>query len=185
MTVSNSSGSSSSSSSKGGRLQAASDDGEQRVTTARSGSGGAASQIPLPIPLLLDRSPWSTLGVFLTTLRVFLFFGACSSLWVYVGNLSWAIDDLALKTLFIEQGKVIEAKVVYDKDSGRSRGFGFVTFGSSDEVNNAIESLDGKLVQTGHTRPPRHERLVGEDRTRIGFLVWELELDFSLGKLVL
>ncbi|CAL5388192.1 unnamed protein product [Camellia sinensis] len=37
----------------------------------------------------------------------------------------------------------MEAKVVYDKDSGRSRGFGFVTFGSSDEVNNAIESLDG------------------------------------------
>ncbi|GMP48731.1 hypothetical protein CsSME_00015988 [Camellia sinensis var. sinensis] len=37
----------------------------------------------------------------------------------------------------------MEAKVVYDKDSGRSRGFGFVTFGSSNEVNNAIESLDG------------------------------------------
>ncbi|KAI8016374.1 hypothetical protein LOK49_LG05G01628 [Camellia lanceoleosa] len=37
----------------------------------------------------------------------------------------------------------MEAKVVYDRDSGRSRGFGFVTFGSSDEVNNAIESLDG------------------------------------------
>ncbi|XP_028064894.1 29 kDa ribonucleoprotein A, chloroplastic-like isoform X1 [Camellia sinensis] len=62
---------------------------------------------------------------------------------VYVGNLSWAVDDLALETLFSEQGKVMEAKVVYDRDSGRSRGFGFVTFGSSDEVNNAIESLDG------------------------------------------
>ncbi|CAL5333863.1 unnamed protein product [Camellia sinensis] len=37
----------------------------------------------------------------------------------------------------------MEAKFVYDKDSGRSRGLGFVTFGSSDEVNNAIESLDG------------------------------------------
>ncbi|KAI8010230.1 hypothetical protein LOK49_LG06G03280 [Camellia lanceoleosa] len=62
---------------------------------------------------------------------------------VYVGNLSWAVDDLALETLFIKQGKVIEAKVVYDRDSGRSRDFGFVTFGSSNEVNNAIESLDG------------------------------------------
>ncbi|KAI8010860.1 hypothetical protein LOK49_LG06G03265 [Camellia lanceoleosa] len=49
---------------------------------------------------------------------------------VYVGNLSWAVDDLALETLFIKQGKVIEAKVVYDIDSGRSRDFGFVTFGS-------------------------------------------------------
>ncbi|CAL5434999.1 unnamed protein product [Camellia sinensis] len=37
----------------------------------------------------------------------------------------------------------MEAKVVYDRDSGRSRGFEFVTCGSSDEVNNAIESLDG------------------------------------------
>ncbi|CAL5410880.1 unnamed protein product [Camellia sinensis] len=47
---------------------------------------------------------------------------------VYVGNLSGAVDDLALETLFSEQGKVMEAKVVYDRDSGRSRGFKFVTF---------------------------------------------------------
>ncbi|GMP87000.1 hypothetical protein CsSME_00039557 [Camellia sinensis var. sinensis] len=38
--------------------------------------------------------------------------------------------------------------------------------------------------ETWHTRPPRHERLVGEDRARIGFPVWELEPDFTLGKLV-
>ncbi|KAA8516549.1 hypothetical protein F0562_016945 [Nyssa sinensis] len=62
---------------------------------------------------------------------------------VYVGNLSWGVDDLALETLFSEQGKVMEAKVVYDRDTGRSRGFGFVTYRSADEVNNAIESLNG------------------------------------------
>ncbi|XAR69106.1 hypothetical protein NMG60_11000575 [Bertholletia excelsa] len=62
---------------------------------------------------------------------------------VCVGNLSWGIDDLALETLFSEQGKVMEARVVYDRDSGRSRGFGFVTYSSAQEVNNAIESLDG------------------------------------------
>ncbi|XAR69102.1 hypothetical protein NMG60_11000570 [Bertholletia excelsa] len=62
---------------------------------------------------------------------------------VYVGNLSWGVDDLALETLFSEQGKVMEARVVYDRDSGRSRGFGFVTYSSAVEVNNAIESLDG------------------------------------------
>ncbi|XP_052173761.1 29 kDa ribonucleoprotein A, chloroplastic [Diospyros lotus] len=62
---------------------------------------------------------------------------------VYVGNLAWGVDDLALETLFSEQGKVMEAKVVYDRDSGRSKGFGFVTYSSADEVNNAIESLDG------------------------------------------
>ncbi|XP_073274013.1 29 kDa ribonucleoprotein A, chloroplastic [Primulina huaijiensis] len=62
---------------------------------------------------------------------------------VYVGNLSWGVDDLALETLFSERGKVKEARVVYDRDSGRSKGFGFVTLSSPDEVNNAIESLDG------------------------------------------
>ncbi|OVA18056.1 RNA recognition motif domain [Macleaya cordata] len=62
---------------------------------------------------------------------------------VYVGNLSWGVDDLALETLFSEQGKVMEAKVVYDRESGRSRGFGFVTYSSADEVNGAIESLNG------------------------------------------
>lgn len=62
---------------------------------------------------------------------------------VYVGNLSWGVDDAALESLFSEQGKVMEARVVYDRESGRSRGFGFVTFGSSAEVNNAISSLDG------------------------------------------
>ncbi|KAF5737545.1 putative ribonucleoprotein chloroplast [Tripterygium wilfordii] len=62
---------------------------------------------------------------------------------LYVGNLPWNFDDSALQNLFSEQGKVVEAKVVYDRDSGRSRGFGFVTYSSSEEVNNAIESLDG------------------------------------------
>ncbi|KAJ7972394.1 RNA-binding protein CP29B, chloroplastic-like [Quillaja saponaria] len=62
---------------------------------------------------------------------------------VYVGNLSWGVDNLALENLFGEQGKVLEAKVIYDRDTGRSKGFGFVTYSSSKEVNNAIESLDG------------------------------------------
>ncbi|KAL0426406.1 UNVERIFIED_CONTAM: Synaptotagmin-3 [Sesamum latifolium] len=62
---------------------------------------------------------------------------------VYVGNLAWGVDNLALETLFSEQGNVKEARVVYDRESGRSRGFGFVTYSSPEEVNNAIESLDG------------------------------------------
>ncbi|KAB2630868.1 29 kDa ribonucleoprotein A [Pyrus ussuriensis x Pyrus communis] len=62
---------------------------------------------------------------------------------LYVGNLAWGVDNLALENLFSEQGKVLEAKVVYDRDSGRSRGFGFVTYDTADEMNNAIESLDG------------------------------------------
>ncbi|KAI7725888.1 hypothetical protein M8C21_007904 [Ambrosia artemisiifolia] len=65
---------------------------------------------------------------------------------VYVGNLAWSVDNLALETLFREQGNVMEARVVYDRDTGRSKGFGFVTYGSMDEVNKAIDSLDGLNV---------------------------------------
>ena len=42
---------------------------------------------------------------------------------VYVGNLSWNVDNLALETLFREKGRVMDARVVYDRDSGRSRRF--------------------------------------------------------------
>ncbi|XVE76179.1 hypothetical protein DITRI_Ditri12bG0152100 [Diplodiscus trichospermus] len=62
---------------------------------------------------------------------------------VYVGNLSWGVDDSALESLFSEQGTVVEAKVVYDRESGRSRGFGFVTYNSAEEVDSAIRSLNG------------------------------------------
>lgn len=62
---------------------------------------------------------------------------------LYVGNLAWGVDNLSLENLFSEQGKVLEAKVVYDRDSGRSRGFGFVTYDTANEMNSAIESLDG------------------------------------------
>nr|KJB62439.1 hypothetical protein B456_009G416900 [Gossypium raimondii] len=81
---------------------------------------------------------------------------------VYVGNLSWGVDDLALETLFSEQGKVVEAKVVYDRESGRSRGFGFVTYNSSEEVDSAVKTfngveLDGRpiRVSVAESRPRR------------------------------
>ncbi|KAK8561906.1 hypothetical protein V6N13_148945 [Hibiscus sabdariffa] len=81
---------------------------------------------------------------------------------VYVGNLSWGVDDLALETLFSEQGKVVEAKVVYDRESGRSRGFGFVTYNSTEEVDSAIKTFDGVeldgrtiRVSVAESRPKR------------------------------
>ncbi|KAL6141959.1 PREDICTED: 29 kDa ribonucleoprotein A, chloroplastic [Fragaria vesca subsp. vesca] len=83
---------------------------------------------------------------------------------LYVGNLAWGVDNLALENLFNEQGKVLEAKVVFDRDSGRSRGFGFVTYGSAEEMNSAIESLDGVdlggrsiRVTAAEPRPPRRQ----------------------------
>uniref|UniRef100_K4ALX4 RRM domain-containing protein n=1 Tax=Setaria italica TaxID=4555 RepID=K4ALX4_SETIT len=62
---------------------------------------------------------------------------------IYVGNLVWGVDNSTLENLFSEQGQVLDAKVIYDRESGRSRGFGFVTYGSAEEVNNAISNLDG------------------------------------------
>ncbi|KAL8135954.1 hypothetical protein AgCh_010538 [Apium graveolens] len=83
---------------------------------------------------------------------------------LYVGNLSWDVDNVSLESFFSEQGKVLDAKVVYDRESGRSRGFGFVTYGSSDEVNRAIENLDGAdlegrqiRVSVAEAPPPRRQ----------------------------
>lgn len=66
---------------------------------------------------------------------------------IYVGNLPWEVDDARLEQVFSEHGKVVSAKVVYDRDSGRSRGFGFVTMASEAEMNDAIANLDGQVIQ--------------------------------------
>eukprot|EP00249_Psilotum_nudum_P011837 c23413_g1_i1 orf=248-1171(+) len=66
---------------------------------------------------------------------------------VFVGNLAWGVDDATLEQVFSEHGKVLEARVVYDRDTGRSRGFGFVTFSSEEEVKHAISSLDGADIE--------------------------------------
>ncbi|XP_068653306.1 31 kDa ribonucleoprotein, chloroplastic [Aristolochia californica] len=62
---------------------------------------------------------------------------------VHVGNLPWNVDESALESLFGEQGNVVEARVIYDRDSGRSRGFGFVSYNTAGEANSAISSLNG------------------------------------------
>jgi nucleolin len=82
---------------------------------------------------------------------------------LFVGNLSWGCDEGALQQLFSDYGKVVEAKVVYDQVSGRSRGFGFVTLAGPTEVNAAIENLDGcefdgrqmRVNLAGEKPPPR------------------------------
>jgi len=62
---------------------------------------------------------------------------------LFVGNLSWNVDDFALETIFSDYGKVLDAKVISDRETGKSRGFGFVTLASATEVNEAIKNLDG------------------------------------------
>ncbi|CAG8493419.1 1575_t:CDS:10 [Ambispora leptoticha] len=61
---------------------------------------------------------------------------------LFVGGLSWTTDDRALRQKFEEHGKVLDAVVIRDRDTGRSRGFGFVTFSSSNEAQSAIRSLN-------------------------------------------
>lgn len=65
---------------------------------------------------------------------------------MYVGNLPWQVDNDRLEQVFSEHGKVIDARVVYDRETGRSRGFGFVTMSSETEVNDAIAALDGQSL---------------------------------------
>ncbi|GMN58577.1 hypothetical protein TIFTF001_027687 [Ficus carica] len=65
---------------------------------------------------------------------------------IYVGNLPWDVDNVRLEQIFSEHGKVGEARVVYDRETGRSRGFGFVTLSSESEMEEAIAALDGQSL---------------------------------------
>jgi len=61
---------------------------------------------------------------------------------LFVGSLPWSIDDEKLKETFETHGNVVSAKVVMDRATGRSRGFGFVEMGSADEADKAIKALN-------------------------------------------
>jgi len=63
---------------------------------------------------------------------------------LYVGNLSYQVDNAQLEQLFAEFGTVQSAQVVMDRETGRSKGFGFVEMSSEEEGQAAIDALDGK-----------------------------------------
>lgn len=67
---------------------------------------------------------------------------------VYVGNLPFSIDDEKLRELFSSYGEIEESSVIKDKFSGRSKGFGFVTFKNDDEAKKAIEAMNEKEVES-------------------------------------
>ncbi|MFP4376772.1 MAG: RNA recognition motif domain-containing protein [Spirochaetales bacterium] len=62
---------------------------------------------------------------------------------LYVGNLSYQTDQEALRSLFASHGEVVSAQVITDRDTGRSRGFGFVEYANDDDARTAIQALDG------------------------------------------
>lgn len=63
---------------------------------------------------------------------------------LYVGNLPYSVDDAQLESQFSAFGKVDSARVITDRDTGRSKGFGFVEMASDEEANKAIENLNGQ-----------------------------------------
>jgi len=62
---------------------------------------------------------------------------------LFVGGLSWGTTDDGLMAAFEKFGEIVEAKVVLDRDTGRSRGFGFVTFANDDAATKAAEEMNG------------------------------------------
>ena len=66
---------------------------------------------------------------------------------IYVGNLPWAIDSEKLKNIAQEYGDVTEATVITDKFSGRSKGFGFVTFSDEESAKKAISEMNEKEIE--------------------------------------
>ncbi len=66
---------------------------------------------------------------------------------IYVGNLSYRMNDSDLEGVFAEFGQVISCKIINDRETGRSKGFAFVEMDNQDSGKAAIETLDGKEVE--------------------------------------
>jgi RNA recognition motif-containing protein len=81
---------------------------------------------------------------------------------LYVGNLSYDVDSSALESLFTPHGTVQSAQIITDRDTGRSKGFGFVEMGSDAEAQAAIAALNGQesggRALTVNEAKPREER---------------------------
>lgn len=81
---------------------------------------------------------------------------------IYISNLSYGVSDADLNQLFAEYGEITSSKVITDRETGRSRGFGFVEMSNEEEGRKAIEELngaeyDGKVINVTVARP-RTER---------------------------
>jgi len=81
---------------------------------------------------------------------------------LYVGNLSYTVDGSALQELFGQYGTVVSAQVINDRDTGRSKGFGFVEMSTDEEAQAAIAALNGQQhngrALTVNEAKPREDR---------------------------
>lgn len=66
---------------------------------------------------------------------------------IFIGGLNWNTTEQGLWDGFSKFGTVTDAKVVTDRETGRSRGFGFVTFSNSEEADNAINTMNGNVFE--------------------------------------
>lgn len=81
---------------------------------------------------------------------------------LFVGSLAWATNDDSLKNFFAAVGTVVSANVIVDRETNRSKGFGFVEMSSDEEAKKAVEELngkelDGRAIVVNEARP-REER---------------------------
>jgi RNA recognition motif-containing protein len=92
---------------------------------------------------------------------------------LYVGNLSYNVDSSALEQLFGQFGAVQSAEVISDRDTGRSKGFGFVEMANDNDAQSAIAALNGKendgRTLTVNEAKPREERSGGGGGGRGGY----------------
>ncbi len=81
---------------------------------------------------------------------------------LYVGNLSYGVDSSVLEGMFNAHGTVVSAEIISDRETGRSKGFGFVQMGSDEEAQAAIAALNGQQHEgralTVNEARPREER---------------------------
>ncbi|MGY6216841.1 RNA recognition motif domain-containing protein [Methylolobus aquaticus] len=84
---------------------------------------------------------------------------------LYVGNLSYSVTNRELEAIFAEHGTVESANVIMDRETGRSKGFGFVEMGTEAQARSAISALHGKAFEgrdlTVNEARPREERPAG------------------------
>jgi len=85
---------------------------------------------------------------------------------LYVGNLPFSVTDQVLQETFSQVGKVESARVITDRDTGRSKGFGFVEIADKTQAESAINALNGKVLGgrplTVNEAKPREERPRGD-----------------------
>ena len=82
---------------------------------------------------------------------------------IFVGGLSWNTDEESLTSHFTKFGNIEEAKIITDRETGRSRGFGFITFSDAEEANQAVSEMDGAEIDGRNIRVN-----IAEDKRRSG-----------------